>query len=111
LLYGLAETSRHGVDAPMSGRALVYLGSASYALYMIHLPIDIVWFHALERIGVTETSELALRAAAVIGVFVVCIAVSAFAYLWIEEPARKFIRKLELPKRAPAPRPSAVRSR
>jgi peptidoglycan/LPS O-acetylase OafA/YrhL len=34
----------------------VFLGAASYALYMIHLPIDIVWFHALERFGVTETS-------------------------------------------------------
>lgn len=98
LLYGLAETSRHGVDAPVSGRVFVFLGAASYALYMIHLPIDIVWFHALERFGVTETSDLALRAGAVAGVFVVCIAVSAVAYLVIEEPARKWIRKLELPR-------------
>ncbi len=95
LLYGLAETSRHGVDAPMSGRVFVFLGAASYALYMIHLPIDIVWFHALERFGVTETSDLALRVGAMVGVFVVCIAASAVAYLVIEEPARKFIRKLE----------------
>ncbi|HYD87884.1 MAG TPA: acyltransferase [Vitreimonas sp.] len=98
LLYGLAETSRHGVDAPMSGRAFVFLGAASYALYMIHLPIDIVWFHALERLGVTETSDLTLRIGAMVGVFAVCIIVSAFAYLWLEEPARKWIRKLELPQ-------------
>ncbi|MGE0742905.1 MAG: acyltransferase family protein [Hyphomonadaceae bacterium] len=98
LLYGLAETSRHGVDAPMSGRVFVFLGAASYALYMIHLPIDIVWFHALERFGVTETSDLALRVGAMVGVFVVCIAASAAAYLLIEEPARKWIRKLELPR-------------
>jgi peptidoglycan/LPS O-acetylase OafA/YrhL len=108
LLYGLAETSRHGVDAPMSGRLFVFLGAASYALYMIHLPIDIVWFHALERFGVTETSDLAPRVGAVVGVFVVSIATSAVAYLVIEEPARKFIRKLEWPKRAPAPRLSAA---
>lgn len=95
LLYGLAETSRHGIDAPMASRTFVFLGAASYALYMIHLPIDIVWFHALERIGVTETSDLALRIGAVVGVFVTCIAASAAAYLWIEEPARKWIRKLE----------------
>jgi peptidoglycan/LPS O-acetylase OafA/YrhL len=95
LLYGLAETSRHGVDAPMSGRVFVFLGAASYALYMIHLPIDIVWFHALERFGVTETSDLALRVGAMVGVFVAAIAASIVAYLWIEEPARKWIRKLE----------------
>ena len=98
LLYGLAETSRHGVDAPMSGRVFVFLGAASYALYMIHLPIDIVWFHALERFGVTETSDLAVRIGAMVGVFIVCIIASAFAYLWLEEPARKWIRKLELPR-------------
>ncbi|MGD9965869.1 MAG: acyltransferase family protein [Hyphomonadaceae bacterium] len=98
LLYGLAETSRHGVDAPMSGRVFVFLGAASYALYMIHLPIDIVWFHALERMGVTENSDLALRVGAMVGVFVACIAASAAAYLLIEEPARKWIRKLEVPR-------------
>jgi peptidoglycan/LPS O-acetylase OafA/YrhL len=98
LLYGLAETSRHGIDAPMSGRVFVFLGAASYALYMIHLPIDIVWFHALEKFGVTETSDLALRVGAMVGVFVVCIAASAAAYLVIEEPARKWVRKLETPR-------------
>ncbi|MCX7358424.1 MAG: acyltransferase [Alphaproteobacteria bacterium] len=98
LLYGLAETSRHGVDAPMSGRVFVFLGAASYAMYMIHLPIDIVWFHALEKFGVTETSDLALRVGAMVGVFVVCIVASMVAYLVIEEPARKWVRKLELPR-------------
>ncbi len=101
LLYGLAETSRHGVDAPMSGRVFVFLGAASYAMYMIHLPIDIVWFHALEKFGVTETSDLALRVGAVVGVFAVCIAASMVAYLVIEEPARKWVRKLEWPRLAP----------
>ncbi|MEQ1491486.1 MAG: acyltransferase [Terricaulis sp.] len=101
LLYGLAETSRHGVDAPMSGRVFVFLGAASYAMYMIHLPIDIVWFHALEKFGVTETSGLTLRVGAMVGVFVVCIAASVVAYLVIEEPARKLIRKLEWPRFAP----------
>ncbi len=98
LLYGLAETSRHGVDAPMSGRVFVFLGAASYALYMIHLPIDIVWFHTLERLGVTEASDLMVRVGAMVGVFVVCIAASAVAYLVIEEPARNWVRKLELPR-------------
>lgn len=97
LLYGLAETSRHQLDAPVARKGFVFLGAASYALYMIHLPIDIVWFHALERFGVTETSSLALRFSAVAGVFVVCIAASCVAYLWLEEPARKWVRKQKLP--------------
>lgn len=109
LLYGLGETARHGVDAPMSARAFVFLGAASYALYMIHLPVDIVWFHALERLGVTETSDLVARIAALVGVFAACVAASIVAYVCIEEPARNWVRMLEWPKRAPAPQPSAAR--
>jgi len=97
LLYGLGETSRHQLDAPAAGKGFVFLGAASYALYMIHLPIDIVWFHALERVGVTETSSLLVRFGALVGVFVACIAGSTLAYLWLEEPARKWVRKLALP--------------
>jgi peptidoglycan/LPS O-acetylase OafA/YrhL len=108
LLYGLAETSRHQVDAPIAGKSFVFLGAASYALYMLHLPIDIVWFHALEKFGVTETAPLAVRALAVAGVFIACIAAASFAYLCIEEPARKYIRKLEF-KPFPARQPSGAR--
>jgi peptidoglycan/LPS O-acetylase OafA/YrhL len=107
LLYGLAETARHGADAPMAGERFVFLGAASYALYMIHLPIDIVWFHALEKFGVTDSSDIALRLGAIVGVFVICIVTSMFAYLWLEEPARNWIRKLDF-KKAPAPRLSAA---
>ena len=109
LIYGLAETSRHGRDALLAGERFVFLGAASYALYMIHLPIDIVWFHALEKFGVTEASGLALRVGAVAGAFLVCIVASGFAYLWLEEPARKWIRGLEL--KLPSFRASGARPR
>ncbi|GAM96556.1 acyltransferase [alpha proteobacterium U9-1i] len=113
LIYGLAETSRHQRDGAFAGKAFVFLGASSYALYMIHLPIDIVWFHALERFGITETSSTALRLGALAGVFVVCVAAAAIAYLWIEEPARNWIRKLDLPKLMPSParQPSSAQSR
>lgn len=97
LILGLAETARHKLDAPVAGKRFVFLGAASYALYMIHLPIDIVWFHALERFGIDETASLALRIGAMVGVFVVCIGASMLAYILIEEPARKLIRKIKLP--------------
>ena len=87
---GLAETSRHGVDAPMSGRVFVFLGAASYALYMIHLPIDIVWFNALERFGVTETSGWRC---VLVRWWVCSLRARGFGFgdLWIEEPARNWI--------------------
>jgi len=107
LIYGLAETARHTVDAPVAGSRFVFLGAASYALYMTHLPVDIVWFHTLEKFGVTEQAPWALRLLAVFGVFGACVLVSAFAYLWLEEPARKWVRGLRFSS-APAPQPSAA---
>lgn len=109
LLYGLGETSRHGVDAPMGGRAFVFLGAASYALYMLHLPVDIVWFHALERLGVTEASDLALRIGALTGVFAACIAASIVAYLMIEATARDWLRGARVFGPAKTPRETPVR--
>jgi|CXWL01.1.fsa_nt_gi peptidoglycan/LPS O-acetylase OafA/YrhL len=113
LIYGLAETARHHREGAFANKAFVFLGASSYALYMIHLPIDIVWFHALERFGVTDASSVALRFAAFAGVFVACIVAAAVAYLWIEEPARNWVRKLDLSKLTPFParRPSGAQSR
>ncbi|MES1199792.1 MAG: acyltransferase [Pseudomonadota bacterium] len=107
LIYGLAEVSRHGVDKPVAGPRFVFLGAASYALYMLHLPVDIVWFHGLEKLGVTESAPVWLRAAALIGVFIACIGVSAIAYLGFEEPARKWIRAWRFSPK-PAPQLSAA---
>lgn len=111
LIYGLAETARYGRDAVFAGNGFVFLGASSYALYMIHLPVDIVWFHALERLGVTESASLALRFSALAGVLAACIGAAALAYVWIEEPTRNWLRKLDLRTLTPNPvrRPSAAR--
>ncbi len=112
LIYGLAETvAPRPSMLPLAGKGFVFLGAASYALYMIHLPIDIVWFHALERFGVPRAHRSRCDLAALAGVFVACIAAAALAYLWIEEPARNWVRKLDLRALTPDParRPSGAR--
>ncbi|HVZ99986.1 MAG TPA: acyltransferase [Caulobacterales bacterium] len=108
LIYGLAETARHGADAPAAGPRFVFLGAASYALYMLHLPVDIVWFHAMERLGVDENAPVLMRAAVWIGVFIASVGVSALAYVWVEEPARRWVRNVRLP--APSSQAQSARS-
>src|SRR5262249_41149766 len=98
LILGLAETARRDVAGPAASPSLVFLGAASYALYMIHLPVDILYFHGLEKFGVDANAAFAVRVAALAGVFVVAIAGAALAYLLIEEPARKLVRRLSWPK-------------
>ncbi len=87
----------------MAGQRFVFLGAASYALYMIHLPIDIVWFHAIEKLGVTADAALPVRIAALAGVFLASTIAAAIAYRFIEEPARIWVRSIKLPRfRRPA---------
>lgn len=105
LIFGLAETSRYGLDRAVAGDRFVFFGAASYALYMIHLPVEIVWFHTLAHFGIDASAAPPIRLAAVGGVFVACVTVSGFAHLWLEEPARKWVRKLEFPPLRPSPAP------
>lgn len=107
LIYGLAEIARHGRGGWLDARAAVFLGAASYALYMTHLPVDIVYFHALEQLGVDAGAPLIVRAGALLGVFALCIGAACAAYLVIEKPARDWVRGLRPPafRRAPAPQP------
>ena len=72
LIYGLGETSRHKLEVALAGPKLVHLGAASYALYMIHLPVDIVWFHALEKLGIGDEADILACASARRGRLRVC---------------------------------------
>jgi peptidoglycan/LPS O-acetylase OafA/YrhL/predicted enzyme related to lactoylglutathione lyase len=63
----------------LSARAVVYMGKASYAMYILHIPL--LWWAVGWRIPF----------AAEIYVGVVLI-VSALVYRWIEEPANRYLR-------------------
>jgi peptidoglycan/LPS O-acetylase OafA/YrhL len=94
LVVGFAETGRRGEGGWMSSRLGVYLGEISYAMYMTHLIVDIVWFRIMEAIGVIELSTFGARLAAVGGVFLAVIVASVIAYELVERPARNMLRKL-----------------
>lgn len=91
-VYALAEMARAGQSGPLGGRIGVYLGEISYAMYMVHLPVDIAYFQVLSRLGVSEASPLAIRIAALLGVFIAVIITAALAHHIIERPARNAIR-------------------
>lgn len=66
---------------------MVRLGEASYALYILHVPLVAASASIAKRIGVDATS-LAFRVACAIGATVAALVV----YRWIEEPMRKRLR-------------------
>jgi peptidoglycan/LPS O-acetylase OafA/YrhL len=89
LLYSLAcrpmsITARFLASSPM-----VMLGEASYALYLLHVPL---WFILAHYLPVPKSDD-PLRCWTYIAFYACCvIGISLVAHRYFEEPARKFIR-------------------
>ena len=88
-LYGLVQAERQGrLEAP---RFLAYVGSASYALYLIHMVIVLVGAELLLRIGSIPHLPLELAFVALVATSVMC---AVLFYRWIEEPLLQRLRTL-----------------
>jgi peptidoglycan/LPS O-acetylase OafA/YrhL len=71
---------------------LVWLGTISYSLYMVHAPIRMTIGKAAESaIAHTGSPAIAWLVAALM--FAVTIALAAILYSWVERPARRWIRR------------------
>lgn len=90
LILSLAETSKMEPRGALGNAPLVYLGEVSYAVYMTHLPVDIAYFHALDRIAPDLAGPAAWLAWA--GVFGATLLASIAVYHLVERPARAWMR-------------------
>jgi peptidoglycan/LPS O-acetylase OafA/YrhL len=90
LIFALGETAKHGAVG-WSGGWLVYLGEASFALYMTHLPVDVLYFHGMERLLPEAISGAPWLVWG--GVFLACLVAAIVVHEGIEKPARRFLRR------------------
>lgn len=90
LILSLAEASKTDPRGGFGAAPLVYLGEVSYAVYMTHLPIDMAYFHALDRLAPGVAGPAAWIAWA--GVFAVTLLASIAVYHLVERPARTWMR-------------------
>lgn len=88
VFLALLVWSASAFDAP---RWLVYLGEASYSLYMIHAIVQTIVFNALDRVMPSQSPAMSL--VLVGGVTLVCVLLSIASYEMIEKPARKWLTK------------------
>lgn len=101
LALGLAERARQG-RALMAGPAWRYFGGLSYALMLVYLPADIIWFHAWR--AVFGAPEGAMAWVALAGVIPTILAATIVAHHLIERPAYALLRRLN-----PFPEPPPIR--
>jgi peptidoglycan/LPS O-acetylase OafA/YrhL len=90
VVFGLAETARTSRPA-LSSPAWLYLGQISYAMYLVYLPVDIVYFHGLERLVGTPSGAAAWMVWA--GVFPVIMVAAVLAHHLIAQPAQVWLAK------------------
>jgi peptidoglycan/LPS O-acetylase OafA/YrhL len=89
-VFFLAETSKHENHSLMSSKQWVYLGEISFAAYMVHLPVDIVFYQVMERVF-GEVQGMLAHGLGVVAIAVTWV-VAALAHKLIENPARNYMR-------------------
>jgi peptidoglycan/LPS O-acetylase OafA/YrhL len=87
LILGGARPGR--ILIPMSGRTMVLLGEASYAIYILHMPILIEW-QRLTRENLRLNIPVLLDASIFL---MIVLAVAVFTFVYVEQPLRAKIRR------------------
>jgi peptidoglycan/LPS O-acetylase OafA/YrhL len=97
LMIAVLACNRGRAAAMLSGRGILYLGRISYSIYLVHMPLldlyMLLWRMAtgdrLYRAGFSAAQSLAIIAAETV---IVVFAAAALNH-WVEEPARRWIRR------------------
>ena len=100
-LLALALLAKSGARTFLSQPAWLFAGEASYALYLVHIPVLMVWRNAAQalaglggdyRMGLVELSAM----------LAVTLAAAAAVHVAVERPGRRMIRDL-FARRQPIP--------
>jgi peptidoglycan/LPS O-acetylase OafA/YrhL len=90
LVFFTAETAKSTKTAMFATPAWVYLGEVSFALYMVHLPVDIAFYQIVERVlPGAQGGMLVVLMIAAIGA---SLAAAMIAHAFVEKPAREWMR-------------------
>lgn len=102
LIAAAAERSRDGHEGVLESKTGLYLGEISYALYMVHVAVAMVYFNITDRLVGRSEHVTVFSVAIVLGGILVAVACAAVAERFIERPGRKFITGLGRPQRVRA---------
>jgi peptidoglycan/LPS O-acetylase OafA/YrhL len=84
---------------------MVYLGHISFGLYMIHEIVHTVWNWAIQQFAITLTPSWSAKFT-VLGLVLLSGVLAALLYHVVEEPARRWMRRMVERKEPRIPRSS-----
>lgn len=91
LVFFLAETSKHPNETLLGNKTWVYLGEISFAMYMVHLPVDIVLNQIVEK---TIGQQSGIFAIIMMVVSIILVTITAvIAHEFFEKPIRNYMRE------------------
>jgi peptidoglycan/LPS O-acetylase OafA/YrhL len=93
------------LPAMLSVRPMVYLGHISFSLYMLHEIVHTMWNWAVQQFGIVLTPSWSAKFT-VLGLIVVAGIGAALLYHVVEEPARRWMRRMIAPREPRVARPS-----
>lgn len=94
----------------LSTRVMVYGGQISFCLYMVHELVHTSWGWAVEQFRLTPWEPDSPWKWNVLGLFAIALALSSLLYHVVEEPARRWMRRMVDVRPAAQPTESTVES-
>lgn len=92
LILSWSMLARADCEGPLAAPLFVFAGEASFALYLVHMPVIVAWKGMVaEMRGIDSAFRIAPIELA--GLFVVTVVVSVALHLLVEKPGRTWIRR------------------
>lgn len=90
-------------EGPLSSPLAVFLGEASFALYLVHMPLLVAYKGIASELRAIDSSFY-LSPLELTGLFMVTVAVAVALHLGVEKPGRRWIRRRFDARSTPASR-------
>lgn len=91
LILALALLSKSGADGPLAWPVLIFLGEASYAIYLLHLPLLVLWKNA-HGVLLGGDSNYVMPMGEAAAFLVTAVAGGAVLHAFFEKPMRLWVR-------------------
>ena len=84
--------ARADCEGPLAAPALVFAGEASFALYLVHMPVIVAWKGVVAELRGVD-SAFRITPVELTGLFLATMVIAAALHLFVEKPGRTWIRR------------------